>query len=179
MSRKLLISIHLILAAFFAPILILIGVSGGLYLIGEKGHFEKQEIYKGDLAGYDFSNKDRASQVRTFIKAQNIDHEFDYIKGGSDFAITRPTSKEHYLFELDGEQLVVTKRTPNVIATIVELHKGHGPNGFKTLQKFTALGLFLIIISGLYLGITSPLLRNKTAAITGLGFVVTLLFAFL
>jgi hypothetical protein len=179
MSRKLLISIHLILAAFFAPILIIIGVSGGLYLFGEKGHVEKQEIYKGTSAEFDFSNKDKAGEIRRFIEANNIEHEFEYAKGGANFVITRPTSKQHLSFQLENNQLVVTQRTPSLIATIVELHKGHGPGLFKTFQKLTALGLFLIIISGLYLGITSPLLRNKTVAITGLGFLVTVAAVFI
>ncbi len=177
MSRKLIITIHLALAAFFTPILLIIGLSGGLYLIGEKGSVEKQEIYRGDLAGYDFKDKNRENQIRQFIKSHNIEHDFEYAKGGSDFGITRPTSKQHLLFQLEQDQLVVTKRTPNFIATIVELHKGHGPTAFKTFQKFVALGLFFILASGLFLGLTSPSLRKKTVAISGLGLITFLFFA--
>ena len=37
MSRTLLVTIHMTLAAFFAPFVFLVAISGGLYLIGVKG----------------------------------------------------------------------------------------------------------------------------------------------
>jgi hypothetical protein len=177
MSRKLLVTIHLALAAFFSPILIVVGISGGLYLIGEKGQIDKQEIYRGDLSGYDFSNKDRENQIRQFIQLKGIEHEFEYAKGGTRFAMTRPTSKPYLFFQLDKEELVVSKRTPNFIASIIELHKGHGPTMFKTFQKFMAVGLLIILLSGLILGLTSKLYRFKTLAISGFGLITLLYFA--
>ncbi len=169
MSRKTIITLHLALAAFFAPVLIITGLSGGLYLISEKGIVEQLEIYRGEFTGLDLSAKDRENQIRQFIKTHNIDHDFEYIKGNNRQAYTRPTSKPHLLFEIKNEQLVVTKRTPNFVASIIELHKGHGPRAFKTFQKFMAVGLLLILLSGLYLGLTSPLYKYKTIFISGLG----------
>jgi hypothetical protein len=176
MSRKAIITLHLALAAFFAPILLMVGLSGGFYLISEKGNVEQQEIYRGEIASLNLAAKDAESQIREFIKNHNIDHEFEYIKGNSKQSITRPTSKQHLLFEIKDEQLIVTKRTPNFVASIVELHKGHGPRAFKTFQKFMALGLLLILLSGLYLGLTSPMFKYKTLYISGLG---SALFLFL
>jgi len=177
MSRKLLITIHLTLAAFFTPILLIIGVSGGLYLIGEKGHFQSEPIYQGSADSFDFKAKDREEQIRQFIQTNNIDHEFEYVKTSGKTSYTRPTSRQHLTFQKQGKQLIVTKRTPNFIASIIELHKGHGPTIFKTFQKFTAIGLFLILISGLYLGLTSPAFKNKTLVISGLGLLSFLIFA--
>ena len=37
MSRKLFVSIHLYLAAFFSPIVIIMAISGGLYLLDYEG----------------------------------------------------------------------------------------------------------------------------------------------
>lgn len=176
MSRKLIVTIHLALAAFFTPILMIMGISGGLYLIGEKGKIDNERIYQGELSGFNFRSKNREEQVRQFIQAHNIKVEFEYLRGGSNFAITRPTSKQHLLFELKNRQLIVTKKSPNFIASIIELHKGHGPKMFKTYQKIMAIGLFLILLSGLYLGLTSRLYRYKTIAISGLGFATFLFF---
>lgn len=169
MSRKTIITLHLALAAFFAPVLIITGLSGGLYLISEKGSVKQQEIYRGELAGLDLGSKEAENQIRQFIQTQKIDYEFEYIKGNNKLAYTRPTSKLHLLFEVKNDKLVVTERTPNFAASIIELHKGHGPRAFKTFQKFMALGLLLILLSGLYLGLTSPLYKNKTIFISGLG----------
>ena len=176
MFRKTIITLHLVLAAFFAPILIITGLSGGLYLLSEKGNVEQQEIYRGEMAGLELGSNEVENQIRQFILTQNIDHEFEYIKGNNKLAYTRPTSKQHLLFQLKDEQLVVTKRTPDLVASIIELHKGHGPRAFKTFQKFMALGLLLILLSGLYLGLTSPLYKYRTIFISGLG---VALFVFL
>ena len=43
MSRKTLMTIHLYLAAFFTPMLLIMAVSGGLYLLDIKGNMEKGE----------------------------------------------------------------------------------------------------------------------------------------
>lgn len=178
MSRKFIVTIHLAFAAFFSPVLLVVAISGGLYLIGEKGDVIKEEIYKGELAGYDFMAKDRESMIRQFLKTNNIDHEFEYAKGGDQFTITRPTSKQHLAFELKQDQLIVTKRTPNFIFAIIELHKGHGPTAFKTYQKMMAIGLIVILASGLYLGLLSPGYRRKTIVFSGLGLVSMLVLAY-
>ena len=49
MSRKLFVTLHLYLAAFFAPVTILVAVSGGLYLIGNKGEVEQVQIHQADV----------------------------------------------------------------------------------------------------------------------------------
>ena len=41
MNRKTLITIHMYLSAFFAPMVLLVAISGGLYLIGIKGSVER------------------------------------------------------------------------------------------------------------------------------------------
>jgi len=177
MNRKTLISLHLILAAFFAPILIITGLSGGLYLIGEKGEVKKEIVYQGLIGEFNFTGKSKRQQVREFIRVNKLKQDFEYLKGDAKTFVTRPTSKQHLMFKVNKKQLIVTKRTPNFIASIVELHKGHGSRAFKTFQKFMAIGLFLILVSGLFLGLTSPLLRNKTLLISGIGLLSFLFFA--
>ena len=54
MDRKLLITLHLYLSAFFAPAVILVAVSGGLYLLGVKGNVA-MEI--GDSSTHTFNAK--------------------------------------------------------------------------------------------------------------------------
>jgi hypothetical protein len=52
---------------------------------------------------------------------------------------------------------------------MMELHMGHGPLAFKNFQKFFALGLIFIILSGLWLGLSSSRLRRRTLAAAGTG----------
>ena len=50
MKRKLLITIHMYMAAFFAPAVLLVAISGGLYLAGVKGKVEQEQIYSSSTA---------------------------------------------------------------------------------------------------------------------------------
>ena len=47
MTRKSIITLHLFLAALLTPILIVIAISGGFYLFGEKGSVAEYPIYQG------------------------------------------------------------------------------------------------------------------------------------
>jgi len=179
MNRKLIITIHLALAAFFTPILLIIGISGGLYLIGEKGEMTSETLYKGEMGSFTFKTDDKAAQVSQFLKSHGIEQDFEYIKGNGRFMVTRPTSKTHLVFEQEKGQLVVTKKVPNFVTTMIEIHKGHGPLLLKLFQKILAVGLLLTLLTGVYLGLTSPMLRLKTVAISGAGLVSFLLLALL
>ena len=177
MSRKLLITIHLYLAAFFAPILIITAISGGLYLLGLKGSVEKKLVYTGAATEINVNAEDMKLEVSNVLSKAGIDADFEYVKGGGDFFFTRPTSKQHYVLEIENEQLKITKRTPDLNKVIVELHKGHGPLAFKTFQKILAAGLIFIVVSGLWLGLSSPQLRSKSIIASGLGGLIFLLLA--
>ena len=48
MTRKTLIQIHLILSSFLLPFLLLMPITGGLYLIGEKGAEQKEVAFTID-----------------------------------------------------------------------------------------------------------------------------------
>lgn len=179
MPRKLIVNIHLILAAFFAPILIITGISGGLYLIGEKGTVEQKIIYDGALGDRLFSTDNRQSEIERFVSENNLDYQFEYVKGGKNSFITRPSSRQYLSFTIKGDQLKVSQKSPNLVASIIELHKGHGPRLFKTFQKWMAIALFLILCSGLVLGLTSKVYRIKTIAISLSGLAVFILLAVL
>ena len=177
MNRRLIINIHLYLAAFLAPVVLLIAISGGLYLVDAKGNTEKEVVHTGQLSEFNFDNKDRKVEVQNLLTTLGIDHSFEYIRGGATSMITRPTSSTYYAVYAKDEQLFVEKRTPDFIATIIELHKGHGPNLFRIFQIVTALGLVITVLSGLWLGLTSAALRGKSLLLTGAGAVVCLLLA--
>ncbi len=179
MSRKLIINIHLYLAAFLAPVLLLMGSSAALYLFGFKGFVEQQEVYTTEIGGYDFKAKDRAAEMTRFLTAAGIEHEFEYVQGGGQRMFTRPTSREHYLVQQNDEKISVIRRTPNLSATLIELHKGHGPIAFRWVLKITAICLLFIVLSGLWLGLTSPLLKKKSIALSVSGLVIFSLLALL
>lgn len=178
MNRSLLITIHLYLSSFLAAAVLLVAFSGGLYLIGIKGHVEQTEIARLDGGAQLAADPSKKMLSATLASAGIEDFNFGYVKASGDTFYTRPTSETHYILAVSGDEVVITRADPNLQARMIELHKGHGPTAFKTFQKVFALGLVLVILSGLWLGLSSTRLRRKTALAGGAGlllFVVLLM----
>ena len=173
--RSLWIKIHLYLAAFFAPMLIIVAISGGLYLIGEKGEINATPVVLNEMTLIDPESAALDQDVRDLLAANNIDHDFEYVKVKGSSLFTRPTSRTHYEFKISASGMTVTKNEVDLQKAMIELHKGHGPLWFKNLQKVMALGLLVILTSGLWLGLQSPGLRMPTLVTTIAGAIVFIL----
>lgn len=164
MSRKLLVTLHLYLASFFTPAVLLVAISGGLYLIGIKGSVEQETIYRSEGATLDTQSPRLQEDVEGLLKAAGVDgFSFEYVKVKGSTLYTRPTSTEHYIINVEPEALEVVHAQPSLQKRMIELHMGHGPTAFKTFQKFFAAGLLLMMLTGLWLGLSSAPLRRTTA----------------
>lgn len=163
MDRKLLVTIHMYLSAFFSPAVLLVAISGGLYLLGIKGEVEEEVIYRGNDVTIDSSSDSLKADVDALLYNAGVSsYSFDYVKVKGETLYTRPTSSEHYIIKLYPDDLEVIHARPSLQSRLIELHKGHGPTAFKTFQKTFAIGLILIILSGLWLGISAARLRKST-----------------
>ncbi len=177
--RRYIMLIHLYLAAFVAPALLLVATSGGLYLLGIKGDTTKTTVELSAGSSLDFSSSTLKNDISTLLAAHSINHDFEYLKKGATSAQTRPTSRVFYEFSMVGDELAVTRHKPNLQKTMIELHKGHGPTLFKLYQKLVAVSLMLIVLSGLWMGITAKALRNKTSIAAGLGLAFFIILGFI
>ncbi|MGX5174647.1 PepSY-associated TM helix domain-containing protein [Aliikangiella sp. IMCC44653] len=176
-SRKSLITIHLYLAALFTPVVLVMAISGGLYLLGIKGEIKATPVFQGAANLIDFNSSTLEDDIRTFLSDNKLSYQFEYLKGNSNVQYTRPTSKTHLVLRIEKDNLTITEQNPDFIKSLVELHKGHGPSLFKLFQKFTALGLIFILISGFILGVTSAQLKIKTLSISAAGLLIFVLLA--
>lgn len=159
-TRKLLVTLHLLFAGFLAPAFFLVAVSGGLYLIGNKGSFPAEVINVPGAASLDFGSKTIEADVRKVLSEAGIDHKFEYVKSrGADKIHLRPTSRTYLELTSDG---TVKRVKPNFQGSMMELHKGHGPKLFKLYQKLVALGLLGVIFGGVLVGLLAPAYRRKT-----------------
>ena len=173
--RGKLIKLHLYVAAFFLPMLIAMAVSGGLYLTGNKGSTARTEVEITAPQVLLISSETLETDVRDFLKANQIDHDFEYVKVSGSTLTTRPTSRTYYEIKTSVKADQLSQVEPDWIKVLVELHKGHGPLWYKDLQKLMALGLLFVLISGVWLGVSSPTLRTPTLLSTfagGLLFIV-------
>ncbi len=179
MNRRFWINTHLYLAALFAPMLLLVAISGGLYLVGVKGSVAKTTVALPAVASLDSQSQTLEADVRALLSDAGIAHDFEYLKVAGNTLYTRPTSKTHYELNITASGVSATKNTPDLQKTLIELHKGHGPTLFKTFQKLLAVGLLIVVLSGLWLGLTASGLRNTTLGFSGLGLVLFLVFGFM
>lgn len=166
MTRKFWIAVHLYGAAFFGPLLSMMAISGGLYLWGIKGQVEKTPIATESSQRLNLDAKNLEAEVRSLLANAGIEHEFQYVKRKENQLFTRPTSRDHYQFVVGDAGVTATFNEPDLQKRLVELHLGHGPVWFKHLQKVMAAGILLVVLSGAWLGLSSPVLRTRTWLVT-------------
>ena len=177
MARALLIKLHLYCSAFFAAAIVLVAVSGGLYLIGIKGIVEETPVGTASLGQQLLQDPSEANVQAVLTSLGIADFEFEYVKQKGSQLITRPTTRPFYTLDISGEEAVVQYNEPSLQKRMIELHMGHGPTAYKTYQQVFAAGMLFIILTGLWLGLSSARLRFSTAMISGAGVILFLWLA--
>ena len=175
--RLLLIKLHLWMASFLCAILLMIAVSGGLYLFGFKGTTVATPVSPPAATLLDARSENLEAEVRALMISVNSDYDFEYIKQSGSNLVTRPTSRTYYEIKMGAQTLAITRHDPDWIKTIVELHRGHGPSLYKRFQQVTAAGLIFVLLTGLWLGLSSNRLRQQTLLAMGLGILVFVILA--
>ncbi len=173
------VKVHLYIASFFLPMLLLMAVSGGLYLNGIKGTVTTTPIELTNAVPIDPKSPELKQDIDGLLQSNGIVHNFEYVKVSGTTLITRPTSRDYYSIDVSGPTPEVSLNKPDLVKQLVELHKGHGPGLFKTLQKVMSVGLVIILLSGFWLGISSEPLRGATLITTGAGLLIGLAAGFL
>jgi ABC-type uncharacterized transport system substrate-binding protein len=143
MTRTLLIKLHFDCSAFFAAAIVLVAVSGGLYLSGIKGSIEQTPV--ATLAtGQQLSQNPSEANVQAALASLGVaDLEFEYVKQKGSQLITRTMTRSFYTLDISGDEAVV----------------------------------LFIILTGLWLGLSSARLRSFTVLILGAGVILFLWLA--
>ena len=171
-------TLHLCVAAFLAPVVLLMAVSGGLYLLGIKGKVTELPVDLAPGAALDLAAPDLEAAVRQLLADAGIEHRFEYLKREDGTLITRPTSRVHYVVHVGQDGVQLTRNEPNLQKRLIELHKGHGPRAFKILQKVMAAGLLAVVGTGFWLGLSATGLRVRMAVTGAAGLLLFILLAF-
>jgi len=138
-----------------------VAVSGGLYLIGNKGQTTKTDVALPAGAALDFKSTSIEADVRNLLNAAGIKHKFEYVKDRGRRIELRPTSKTYLEITQTPTGLKASKVKPNFQRSMMELHKGHGPKLFKTYQKLVALALIGVVLGGFMVGLLAKAYRRK------------------
>jgi len=163
MNRALVLKVHLILSAVFIPLLLLVPLSGSLYLLGIKGDSEKTEVltFAADVPS---AEAEKVLFFRRFFEEQKIDFDFEYIKETPAELIFRPTSRDHYTAKRKDGRWTLVQVRPSLLAKLMELHKGHGPQRLKYVEAVFGIALILVLSSGLWLALSVAKYRRLTLA---------------
>mgnify|MGYP003324753173 FL=1 len=175
MARALLIKLHLYFSAFFAAAIVLVAVSGGLYLIGIKGSVEQTMVGSLDSGEALLADPSHAAVDAALAGVGVADFDFDYVKQSGSRLTTRPTTRPFYTLDIEGDEVTVQYNTPSLQKRMIELHMGHGPSAYKTYQQFFAAGMLFVMLSGLWLGLSSDRLRTTTLITSGSGLLLFVL----
>ena len=130
--RKYLVLAHLWLAGIMAPAFALHAISGGLYLMDIKGKAATERVSLPAGADLDFKSATLEADVRALLTQANLNHDFEYIRNRGTVIQLRPTSKTYLEFKQTPQGLTASRVKPDTVRSMMELHKGHGPQIFKS-----------------------------------------------
>ncbi len=198
MRRSSWITFHLCVASFFAPVLLLMAISGGLRLLGVEGSVKETPVTVPAGATLDLDSHHLEDEVRELLMDAGIDHRFESVGGaGHDHSAgghghndgtdkegeavtltTYPTSRVYYVLQIGEGGVQVTRHEPDFQERLIQLHTGNGPSAFTYLQRFMAVGLVLMVLSGFSIGLAAVRLRTLALLLGGLGLLLFVVLAF-
>jgi len=129
-------------------------------------------------ASLDFKSETLDADVRALLADANIKHDFEYIRNRGTVIQLRPTSKTYLEFKQSPQGLSATRVKPDTVRSMMELHKGHGPQIFKSYQKLVALLLLGVVLGGILVGLMAKAYRRQTIIAVIGGIVVFILVGF-
>lgn len=155
------IYLHLVLAALFMPLMLMMPFTGAAYLFGFQGEQTKTEAFRVTAQVPD-DEAAREEFFRAEFAKQGVDFDFEYIRATATDFIFRPATRVHYTASKKEGELVFTKVEPTLLKRMIELHKGHGPRIMRLFEAIFGIALLLVTLSGLWLAWTVKPYRKAT-----------------
>jgi hypothetical protein len=178
-TRQFIIKLHLIVAAFMFPAVIMFLGTGALYTWGETGDYVDTEypvrvsepltndkdaltaLATAELARRSIALPTGSPSVRTVGDA----YRFEWSGANRDVHLS-PTA--------DPAIATLTVKETTLHRRLVQLHKAKGSTLFKIYASVLAAALFLLVASGLAVSLITPAYRSMTYWASGAGAVLFL-----
>ena len=161
-----------------APAFALHAISGGLYLMNIKGEAATERVSLPKGSDLDFKSATLEADVRALLTQADLKHDFEYIRNRGTVIQLRPTSKTYLEFKQTPQGLTASRVKPDTVRSMMELHKGHGPQIFKSYQKLVAILLLGVVLGGILVGVLAKAYRRQTLIAVVMGFVAFVLAGF-
>lgn len=171
-TRKLMINIHLFLAALFLPLMLLMPLTGSLYILGFKGQETKIEIFRTKNS-VPTDEKERETFFKEILSKNGVEASFEYVRATKTEYILRPTTRVYYLGVVsEGDELAIFRVEPDLLKRMIELHKGHGPVAMRWFEVAFGIALLLTVFSGIWLALTVKAYRTITLSAFAVGLAI-------
>ena len=173
-TRLLLIKIHLVIAALVFPAIAMFLITGGLYTWGSTG----ESVESDYVIQLDAPIAKDEDALRALASRELVRLDLGAPSGGERIR----TVGDSWTYEWSGAQRDVTI-TPGATADVVnltvkeatlhrifvQLHKAKGSTLFKVYATFLAVSLFLLVATGIAVGLMAPAFRNLTIWTSAVG----------
>ena len=166
-TRALLTKVHLLLAAFTFPAILMFLLTGALYTWGITGSSEESEhaislsaplerdegavkaLVVAELGKLGFAEP----SGRTRLRGEGDDWTFDWSGARSEVTLVPGET---------ANSVTMTVKQPTFYRVFVQLHKAKGATLFRVYASFVAFTLFMLVATGLVLCFTIPAFRTMT-----------------
>ncbi len=174
-TRIFLTKVHLVIAAFMFPAIAMFLMTGGLYTWGNTG----KTVDTDYVLQLDAPIAKDEDVLRALASRELVRLELGAPSGGERIR----TVGDSWTYEWTGAQRDVAispGATPNEVKLtvkeaslhriFVQLHKAKGSTLFKAYATVLAISLFLLVATGLAVGLMAPAFRSLTIWTCGIGF---------
>lgn len=168
MNRVFLTKLHLITAALMFPAVLMFLATGALYTWGSKGDWHEQVVEVPLEQPFAGSSEDLLTRIVTDEFADRgialPSGKASYGGEGEDVSLSWSGARTEASIEAAGDPLVasLTIREASMHRWLVQLHKAKGSTFFKVYATALAIVLFLLVLSGIIMGLQVKALRKLT-----------------
>lgn len=177
MSRALLTKLHLIAAAFMFPAVLMFLITGGLYTWGNKGEWNESATTVQLEQPYSaLGEADLRDTALAGLATQDLPEPSGSISisgEGFDQSLSWTGARSEASVSATDDPMVaeVAMKEATMHRWLVQLHKAKGSVWFKIYATMLAVVLFLLVASGVVMGLQVKALRNITITSSLVGLV--------
>ncbi|NRB37384.1 MAG: PepSY domain-containing protein [Pseudomonadales bacterium] len=180
LKRKNLVTIHMLVAGFIFPVLLMFLFTGALYTWGIKGGYESQDYDVMLEAPLQADQEMLLAVVNKKLLALNITQPTGQAKVkniGADFQLQWTGSNRNVILQTSDNALLARMTIENSQAyrVFVQLHKAKGGVAFKVYAAIFAAALLLLLISGFIMAWQMPKYRQPVLISATLGMITFIL----
>jgi hypothetical protein len=182
-NRLFFMQVHLILASFIFPVILMFLITGALYTVGIEGSYDKQvyplklasPLQKDDASLTDFVTKElqnlNLSPPTGKIRNQSTDSGIEFNWRGAALRVTLESKQP--------SEATLTVQKASWFKRLLELHTANGATAFKVYAIALAASLVVLLITGYIMALQLPKYRSLTlySTVTGIAFFVIMILS--